>query len=87
MGRGADALEPVIDEQTMRIHHLMHHNAYLTTVSLQPAEAYNEQNASLLSVGAGLARPPRQRGILGASTSWELIAKLSAKSLVNRDLG
>jgi len=60
-----NALEPHVDEQTMRIHHDKHHAAYVTNLnaalekapSLQQKQCSSIVTAPLLSVTATTSKP------------------------------
>ncbi|MGD1147793.1 MAG: superoxide dismutase [Thermoanaerobaculaceae bacterium] len=79
---GYDALEPWIDEQTMRIHHDKHHQAYLDNLlkAINGTELENLDPAKLLS---DLAKVPEKirgvvrnhgGGFVNHSLFWEVMA-------------
>jgi Fe-Mn family superoxide dismutase len=53
-----DALEPHIDEQTMRIHHDKHHAAYVNNLNTALEQAPDLQNQSVEQLLAGIDRVP-----------------------------
>jgi len=53
-----NALEPHIDEQTMRIHHDKHHNGYVTNLNKALEGAANLQNKSLDELLSNLGSVP-----------------------------
>lgn len=55
---GFDALEPVIDEQTMRIHHGKHHQGYVNNLNAAIAEHADLQGKPLSTLLAQLDRVP-----------------------------
>lgn len=46
---GYDALEPYIDETTMRVHHLGHHASYAAQLNVALAELRKDQNTKHLA--------------------------------------
>ncbi len=51
-----DALEPAIDEKTMRVHHLGHHQAYLNTINgVMSALRSNDETKYLAKMVSGLS--------------------------------
>ena len=62
-----DALEPVIDSQTMQIHHGKHHNAYVTNLNaaieeLSVPDCVNELISDLTKIPEGKRTAVRTRG-------------------------
>jgi superoxide dismutase, Fe-Mn family len=76
------ALEPYIDEETMRLHHLGHHQAYVNKLNLALEKYPNFENKSTTELIADLSRVPedvRQTvrdnggGHLNHSLFWEIL--------------
>jgi superoxide dismutase len=57
-----DALEPAIDERTMRVHHLGHHQAYLNTINgVMTALRSNEETKYLAKMVRALLYCPQDQ--------------------------
>src|ERR671933_616620 len=83
-----DALEPHIDEQTMRLHHDKHHATYVTNLNTALEQHPDLQNKSLEELLAGVERlpeairtPVRNNGGGHANHTmfWEIMAPGGAK--------
>ena len=75
---GYDALQPTIDEQTMRLHHDKHHQAYVDKLNGAVGEHADLQGKSIEEILAGVsALPPVVRNNGGGhwnhSFFWELM--------------
>ncbi len=79
----ADALEPVIDAQTMNIHHGKHHNAYVTNLNNALASKPDLANKSAEELITGLTSVPEDvraavrnngGGHVNHSLFWTLLA-------------
>ncbi|HVT79220.1 MAG TPA: superoxide dismutase [Phycisphaerae bacterium] len=79
----ADALEPVIDAQTMQIHHGKHHNAYVTNLNNALASKPDLANKSAEELIVGLTSVPEDvraavrnngGGHVNHSLFWTLLA-------------
>ena len=78
LGYGYDALAPTIDEQTMRLHHDKHHQAYVDKLNGAVADTPALQGKSLEDILAGVsALPPVVRNNGGGhwnhSFFWEIM--------------